>query len=101
MAKKQTRNSDTAKGGGYGYHLVRSKILKGKDGYGKVISVDREKMVKKLGRDPGPDVVVQHKEGGAHKDKDGDDFKIGTRSENTAESNKARAKKVRARLRKN
>lgn len=74
------------------YHYVRSKIAKGKDGYGKVISVDREKMMKKLGKDPGPNVVPEHITNGPHKDPKGAPFKIGTRSSNTADSNKDRSK---------
>ncbi len=87
--KKQTRNSLTAKG--IGYNKVRSKIEKGPDGYGKVVSVAREKLMQKLGYDPGVDVVAQHLEPGAHFEKDGGAFKKGTRSENTAESNSLRA----------
>lgn len=91
MTKKQTRNSLTSKG--VGYHKVRSKYLKGPDGYGRVISVDRERLLARLkGKDPGKDVVVQHKKPGPHLSKTGEPFKIGTRGENTAESNRLRAR---------
>lgn len=88
----------TGAGGSRAYEMVRSKISKGPDGYGKVVTVEREKMMQKLGRDPGEDNVFMHKTGGSHFDKKGDPGKMGTRSENTAEANKARAKKIRNKI---
>jgi hypothetical protein len=89
--KEQTRNSLTAKG--VGYNKVRSKFLKGPDGYGRVISVAREKLLEKSGgKDPGKDVVARHLKPGAHFEKDGGAAKWGSRGDNTAESNKFRAK---------
>ena len=86
----QTRNSDTAKG--KGYKLMRSKHVKGKDGYGKIVQADREKhMDKNGGKDPGPNKVIAHKSAGSHK-KPGDSYEVKTRGENTAESNKLRNK---------
>lgn len=91
LAEKKAKE-DNPSGSEY-YKMVRSKTVKGPDGYGKVISVDREKMINKLGKDPGKNTVVMHKKFGIHKNPKGEDFKIGTRAENTAESNKNRAKK--------
>jgi len=95
----------TTKGGNRGYRMVRSKIAKGKDGYGRMISQEREEMLQKLGRDPGPNVVAMHKEFGSHHSPLIEKWKKGTRGENTAESNKHRAKirfqdKVKARKKK-
>lgn len=94
-AKEQTRNSDTAKG--VGYRKVRSKYVKGKDGYGKVISELREKLIRENGgKDPGEDTVAMHKYPGTHKPGKGKGNltgKFGSKSKNTADSNKHRAKK--------
>lgn len=88
--KGQTRNSDTAKG--KGYKLVRSKHLKGKDGYGRIVQKDRESYLDKNGgKDPGKDKVIAHDSPGSHK-KPGSGYKLKTRGENTAESNSIRSK---------
>lgn len=84
------RDKVTTNGGGRAYNMVRSKIVDGKDGYGKVVSVARERMMQKLGRDPGYNVVAAHDHGGSHFEKDGGEFDVSTRAENTSESNRAR-----------
>jgi hypothetical protein len=87
--KKQSRNSLTAKG--IGYYMVRSKFLKGPDGYGRVISKARENLIAKNGgKDPGKDVVAAHLSPGAHLEKSGGAAKFKTRGENSTESNKWR-----------
>ena len=85
------RNVTTGSGKG-SYYKVRSKILKGKDGYGRVVTQEREKLLEKFGKDPGPDVVAMHKSFGAHPSKKIDPWRVGTRAENTAESNVHRKK---------
>lgn len=94
------RDKTTGAGGNRAYEMVRSKISKGPDSYGKVVTVEREKMMQKLGYDPGPNNVFMHKTGGSHFDPKGDPGKMGTRAENTADSNKARgrSRKVRQRI---
>lgn len=87
------RDKKTTEGGNRAYSMVRSKIVKGKDGYGKVVSKARETLMEKLGRDPGVDVVAEHKTGGSHFEKNGGAASWGTRADNTADSNRARAKK--------
>lgn len=87
------RDKVTSNGGSRAYYMVRSKVSKGPDGYGKVISAAREKLLQKLGRDPGVDTVAMHKEFGSHFEKSGGAADWGTRAENTAESNKHRARK--------
>jgi hypothetical protein len=78
-------------GGSVAYSQVRSKFVKGKDGYGKKISTAREKLIAANGgKDPGKDVVAMHETFGSHKNGDGK-VHWGTRAENTAESNKHRA----------
>jgi hypothetical protein len=71
--------------------MVRSKISKGKDGYGKMVTQEREAMMQKLGYDPGEDKVAMHNTFGSHFSKKIDGYHMGTRAENTAESNKHRA----------
>jgi hypothetical protein len=91
---EQSRKSETAKG--RGYHLVRSKFVKGKDNYGKIVTSLREKLLAANGgKDPGPDVVAMHKFPGAHKGTTGKDMmgKFGSRASNTASSNRLRARK--------
>lgn len=80
------------RGGGVAYHNVRSKIAKYDSGEPKVVTVEREKMMQKLGKDPGYNVVAMHKTGGSHVGHGGDPFTIGTRAQNTSDSNKAREK---------
>lgn len=90
--RKQTRNSLTAQG--RGYRMVRSKHLKGPDGYGRVISLAREKLIEKNGgKDPGENMVAAHFEPGAHFEKDGGKARFKTRGWNTGEANRLRAKK--------
>lgn len=91
-SKKQTRRSLTAQG--RGYKLVRSKHVKGPDGYGKIMSLARENLIHKNGgKDPGKDVVAAHYEPGAHFEKDGGKARFKSRGWNTSSSNKMRAKK--------
>lgn len=87
---KRIRDKFTTEGGNRAYNMVRSKVVKGKDGYGKVVSVAREKLMQRLGRDPGEDMVAEHKNGGSHFEKDGGAADWGTRADNTADSNRAR-----------
>ena len=84
------RDKVTTNGGNRAYNMVRSKIVKGKDGYGKVVSAARERMMEKLGRDPGYNTVAAHDRGGSHFEKNGGEFDVASRAENTAESNRAR-----------
>jgi len=87
------KDKKTTAGGNRGYRMTRSKHVKGPDGYGKVISVAREKMISNNGgKDPGYNVTANHTTGGSHHEKDGGKFRKGTRAQNTAESNKARAR---------
>ena len=99
--KKQTRNTLTAKGI---YDKQRSKFLKDpKTGYGRVISVAREKLLEKNGgEDPGPDVVAFHIEGGSHKNGKTEDEKAiwATKGQNTSESNMRRAGRVKEYIKK-
>ena len=97
---KQTRNALTSRGI---YDKQRSKHVKGKDGYGKVISVAREKLLDKNGgKDPGPDVVAFHVEGGSHKNGKTDDEKAiwAPKGKNTSESNMRRGGRVKAYIKK-
>lgn len=87
------RDDKTSAGGNRAYRMVRSKVAKGKDGYGKVVSVAREKLMEKLGRDPGVDTVAEHKSNGSHFEKNGGAAAWGSRADNTADSNRDRAKK--------
>jgi hypothetical protein len=93
MKHKPLRDKLTTEGGGRAYHMVSSKIAKDSSGNPQVVTVEREKMMEKLGRNPGRDIVAMHKTGGSHFNPKGDPFKMGTRAENTSDSNKARAKK--------
>lgn len=88
----------TGAGGNRAYYLVRSKIAKGKDGHGKVVTQEREAMMEKLGYDPGPDKVAMHDTFGSHTSHEMEGFHEGTRAENTAESNKNRAKRVKEKI---
>jgi hypothetical protein len=98
LSKKPIRDEVTTHGGSRAYSQVRSKISKYANGDPKVVTVEREQMMQKLGYDPGPNVTANHKEFGSHFSKKGEPFKMGTRAENTAESNKHRAKKVREKI---
>ena len=90
-ANELDKNSDGHVQGSEKYKMVRSKTVKGADGYGKVISESRSRLIDKLGRDPGKDIVAMHEEPGDHKfDKNGGKAKFGTRSQNTADSNRFR-----------
>jgi hypothetical protein len=98
--KKQTRNTDTAKGL---YTKVRSKFEKGADGYGKVITLAREKAMEASGGSLPKGSAVHHKSGskaGADNKKDDMDFGVMTKGENTAESNMRRAGRTKAYIRK-
>jgi hypothetical protein len=86
------RDKVTTEGGSRGYEQVYSKIAKDEHGKPKRITVAREKLIQKLGRDPGYNVVAMHVKDGSHFEKDGGAANWGTRGENTAESNKHRAR---------
>lgn len=94
------KDKTTGNGGHRAYDMVRSKISKGKDGYGKMVSRAREALMQKLGKDPGEDVVAMHKNSGSHFEKNGGAASWGSRADNTAESNKKRAKKFSDRFKK-
>ncbi len=87
MAK---RDAKTTKGGNRAYKMVRSKVSKGKDGYGKVVSAAREKLMQKSGKDPGYNTVAKHEKDGSHFEEDGGKAKFGSRASNTADANKKR-----------
>lgn len=94
------KDDTTGEGGNRAYSMVRSKFVKGKDGYGRVISLAREKMLASLkarGIDPSKvskDTVAGHmtKSGGhadgAQHSKDPDDHivKPVSRAENSRAS---------------
>ena len=82
----------TTHGGSRGYNEVRSKYVKGKDHYGKVITQARENLIASdpKHRDPGPETVASHVNFGAHHGSDQDAY-WATRGRNTAESNMNRA----------
>jgi hypothetical protein len=98
--KKSLRDKVTTEGGSRGYHMTASKIAKDSSGNPQVVTVEREKMMQKLGYDPGYNVVAMHKTGGSHFNEKGDPFTKGTRAQNTADSNKARAKKFKDKFKK-
>lgn len=83
----------TTRGGATGYRMVRSRYVKDKSGYGKVISTAREELIKKNGgKDPGPNTVAAHKSFGSHFGGDKDqESSWATRGWNTSESNMNRA----------
>lgn len=97
--KKQTRNSATAKGL---YDKVRSKWVKGADGYGAVISVAREKLLDKSHGKAPEGAVAFHLQGGAHNNHStADEGAIwSTKGQNTAESNMRRAGESEASIKK-
>lgn len=84
------RDKLTTKGGNRAYRMVRSKISKDENGYGKVVSVARERMMQKLGKDPGYNIVAAHDHSGSHFEKDGGEADPATRAENTSDSNRLR-----------
>jgi hypothetical protein len=86
------RDKFTSAGGNRAYKSVRSKISKDKFGYGKRVSLARENLMQKLGRDPGVNTVASHVTGGSHFEKGGGKAYWNTRSDNTSDSNKAREK---------
>jgi hypothetical protein len=80
----------TTKGGNRSYSMTRSKIaIDPKTGYGKVVTLARETLMRKLGRDPGPNVVAAHKSFGAHHSHNPEEQQASfkSRAYNTAESN--------------
>lgn len=76
----------TTAGGNRGYKMQRSQVLKGPDGYGRVVTAARERLLQKLGKDPGKDMVASHVNPGSHHGADQDSY-WATRGRNTAESN--------------
>lgn len=98
--KKQTRNTDTAKGI---YTKVRSKFLKLKDGSGMPVTLAREKAMEANGGPLQKGTAVHHKSGSkaGAKNKDDDmDFSVMSKSDNTRESNMRRAGRSKAYIRK-
>ncbi len=84
------KDKTTGAGGNRGYRMTRSKYKIGKDGYGAVVTVARENLLKaNHGKDPGPNIVAMHIRPGAHHGKD-QKAVWGSRSKNTAESNMQR-----------
>jgi hypothetical protein len=81
----------TTRGGNIGYRMQRSKIKIGPDGYGAVVPVARERLMQKLGYDPGPDIVAAHKNFGSHNGAD-QEATFKSRSWNSAQSNMHRDK---------
>lgn len=79
------KEDTTGRGGNVGYKMVRSKVVKGPDGHGKMVTAAREALMQKLGRDPGPNIVAAHKGFGAHHGSD-QAARWETRAYNTAES---------------
>lgn len=101
MKHKPLRDKLTTEGGGRSYRMQTSKIAKDSSGNPQVVTVEREKMMQKLGYDPGYNVVAMHKTGGSHFNPKGDPFTKGSRAENTSDSNKARAKKFKDKFKTN
>jgi len=84
------------------YKQVRSKYVKGADGYGKKVTPLRERLIARNGgKDPGKDVVAAHTKPGPHPGDSGDDVRgrFESREKNSADAGKLRAERVRARLR--
>lgn len=98
--KKQTRNTDTAKGL---YTKLRSKYEKGADGYGAVVTLAREKAMEANGGSLPKGSAVHHKSGskaGAKNTKDDMDFSVVSFEDNVRESNMRRAGRTKAYIRK-
>jgi hypothetical protein len=84
------------------YKQVRSKFVKGADGYGKKVTPLREKLLAANGgKDPGYNVVAAHHKPGPHPGEKGDDIrgKFKSRKENSSEAGKLRAARARKHLR--
>lgn len=86
--RRAKRASDTGRGI---YSKIRSKFIKGPDGYGAVISKARENLIAKNGgKDPGPNVVAHHLAGGSSygntMEEDSNSAFV-SKSDNTRESN--------------
>jgi len=83
------REDVTTRGGNVGYNMTRSKYVRGKDGYGRVITTAREALIKANGgKDPGPNTVAAHAKFGSHfGGADDQKAKWASRSWNTSESN--------------
>ena len=90
MAKK---DKTTGNGGNRGYKMVRSKVVKGPDGYGKVITKAREQLLRKLGYDPGYNKVAMHEKGGSHHGEKQGKVKWGSRKENSSDAGKTTQRK--------
>jgi hypothetical protein len=98
--KEQTRKAETSRGL---YDKVRSKFVKGKDGYGAVIAVARERLLAKNGgKDPGSDMVAFHVEGGSHRNGKSNDEKAiwASKGDNSRESNYRRGGKSKKEIQK-
>jgi hypothetical protein len=98
--KKQTRNTDTARGI---YTKTRSKFLKDKDGYGMPVTLAREKAMEANGGPLPKGTAVHHKKGsvaGAKNKEDDNHFSVISKGKNTAESNMRRAGRSKAYIRK-
>jgi hypothetical protein len=98
--KKQTRNTESAKGL---YTKVRSKFIKDKNGYGEPVTLAREKAMEANGGPLPKGSAVHHKSGnkaGAKNTKDDEDFSVISFSDNVRESNMRRAGRTKAYIRK-
>jgi hypothetical protein len=98
--KKQTRAKDTSRGI---YTKVRSKFVKGKDGYGAVVTLAREKALEANGGKLPKDSAVHHKKGsvaGAKNTEDDNHWGVLTKGDNTRESNMRRGKRSKEYIRK-
>lgn len=84
------------------YKQIRSKYVKGADGYGKKVTPLREKLIARNGgKDPGYNTVAAHTKPGPHPGDKGDDIKgkFKSRRENSSEAGKLRATRLKGRIR--
>ena len=84
------------------YKQVRSKYVKGADGYGKKVTPLREKLIARNGgKDPGYNVVAAHDSPGPHPGDKGKDIKgkFKSRRENSSEAGKLRVRRLRRKMR--
>jgi hypothetical protein len=84
------------------YKQIRSKHVKGADGYGKKVTPLREKLIEQNGgKDPGYNVVAAHTKPGPHPGDKGDDIrgKFKSRRKNSSEAGKLRVARMRKKLR--
>lgn len=99
-AMHEKRKSDTGRGL---YSKVRSKFIKGKDGYGAVVTLASEIAREKIGGPLPEGSVVHHLEGGSSVGNGREEESksiVTTRAKNTAESNYRRGGKSKAWIKK-